>query len=71
MDEKMLVSLKRQIYDLFVGLLPTMTFGYQKWSLPKALAQRLRTAQKAMERKMLDIKIQDKTPSKDLRKQTG
>ena len=40
-------------------VLPTITYGCQTWSLNKQLANRLRTAQRAMERKILGIKLQD------------
>ena len=54
------LSLKRQVFDQCV--LPTMTYGCQTWSLTKATTQRLRTAQRAMERKMLKAKLKDKIP---------
>ena len=40
--------------------MPTMTCGCQTWSLNKQMTNKLRTAQRAMERKMLDLKLQDK-----------
>ena len=52
--------LKKQVMDQCV--LPTMTYGCQTWSLNKHVANKLRTAQRAMERKMLDLKLQDKIP---------
>ena len=48
-----------------------MTYGCQTWSLTKALAQKLRTAQRSMERKMLKIRIQDKVPCRKIRDKTG
>ena len=40
-------------------ILPTMTYGCQTWSLNKQMTNKLRTAQRAMERKMLDLKLKD------------
>ena len=40
--------------------MPTMTYGCQTWSLNKQMTNKLRTAQRAMERKMLDLKLKDK-----------
>ena len=37
-----------------------MTYGCQTCLLTKAMGQKLRTAQRAMERKMLKLKIKDK-----------
>ncbi|GFR93877.1 endonuclease-reverse transcriptase [Elysia marginata] len=48
------ISLKRQVYDQCI--LPTMTYGCQTWSMTKAVGQKLRVAQRAMERKMLGLK---------------
>ena len=67
-DDKMPMCLKRQVYDQCV--LPTMTYGCQTWSLTKALANKLRVAQRAMERKMLGIKIKDKIPCAVIRSRT-
>ena len=51
-------------------ILPSMTFGCQTWSLSKAMGQKLRTAQRAMERNMLDLKIKDKFPYTEIKKRT-
>ena len=45
-----------------------MTYGYQTWSLHKQTTNKLRTAQRAMERKMLDLKLKDKIPCSEIRK---
>ena len=47
-----------------------MTYGYQTWSLNKQMTNKLRTTQRAMERKMLDLKLQDKIPCSEIRKRT-
>ena len=56
-DRQLPISLKKQVMDQCV--LQTMTYGYQTWSLNKQMTNRLRTAQRALERKMLDLKLQD------------
>ena len=50
--------------------MPTMTYGCQTWSLNKQMTNKLRTAQRAMERKMLDLKLKDKIPCAEIRKRT-
>ena len=54
-DKQLPISLKKQVMDQCI--LPTMTYGCQTWSLNKQLTNKLRTAQRAMERKMLDLKL--------------
>ena len=54
-DKQLPISLKKQVMDQCI--LPTMTYGCQTWSLNKQMTNKLRTAQRAMERKMLDLKI--------------
>ena len=63
--------LKKQVMDQCI--LPTMTYGCQTWSLNKQTTNKLRTAQRAMERKMLDLKLKDKIlkiPCSEIRKRT-
>ena len=48
--------------------MPTMTYGCQTWSLTKQMTNILRTAQRAMEKKMLDLKLKDKIPCSEIRK---
>ena len=50
--------------------MPKMTYGCQTWSLNKQMTNKLRTAQRATERKMLDLKLQDKIPCSEIRKRT-
>ena len=57
-DKQLPISLKKQVMDQCI--LPTMTYGCQTWSLNKQTTNKLRTAQRAMERKMLDQKLKDK-----------
>ena len=63
--DQMQLSLKRQVFDQCVR--PTMTYGCQMWSLTKATTQRLRTAQRKMERKMLKAKWKDKILCREIR----
>ncbi|GFO21502.1 endonuclease-reverse transcriptase [Plakobranchus ocellatus] len=45
-----------------------MTYGCQIWTLTKQLCHKLQTAQRAMERKMLNIKLKDRIPTTEIRK---
>ena len=67
-DKQLQISLKKQVMDQCI--LPTMTYGCQTWSLNKQMTNKLRTAQRAMERKMLDLKLKDKIPCAEIRKRT-
>ena len=67
-DKQLPISLKKQVMDQCV--LPTMTYGCQTWSLNKQTTNKLRTAQRAMERKMLNLKLKDKMPCSEIRKRT-
>ena len=58
--------LKKQVMDQCV--LPIMTYGCQTWPLNKQMTNKLRTAQRAMDREMLDLKLQDKIPCSEIRK---
>ena len=55
LDEELPMSFRRQVFEQCV--VPSMTYGCQTWTLTKAMGQKLRTAQRAMERKMLKLKI--------------
>ena len=54
-DKQPSISLKKQVMDQCI--LPTMTYGCETWSLNIQTTNKLRTAQIAMERKMLDLKL--------------
>ena len=41
--------------------LPIMTYGCQTWSVNKQMTNKLRTAQRAMEGKTLDLKLYVRT----------
>ena len=47
-----------------------MCFGAKTWTTTKHLKQKLMTAQRAMERRMLNITIRDKIRNSEIRKQT-
>ena len=49
--------MKRKVFNQCV--LPAMTYGCQTWSLTKALVKKLERSQRAMERKMLIVKLKD------------
>ena len=51
--------------------LTCIIYGCQTWSLTKATTQRLRKAQRAMERKMLKAKLKDKIPCREIRAKTN
>ena len=59
---------KKKVMDQCV--LSTMAYGCRTWSLNKQLANKLRTAQRAMERNMLNLKLQGKIPCAEIRKRT-
>ena len=67
-DRKLPMSLIRRMYDQCV--IPTMTYGAETWTTTKQLEQELITAQRAIERRMLNITIRDKIRNTDTRKQT-
>jgi len=63
------MSLRRKVYNQCV--LPTMTYGSETWSTTKHLERKLHSAQRAMERQMLQISLRDKVRCTDIRHQTG
>ena len=67
-DSKLPMSLRRRMYNQCV--IPTMTYGAETWTTTKYLEQKLITAQRAMERRMLHITIRDKIRNSEIRKQT-
>ena len=59
---------KKQVMNQCV--LTIMTCDCQTWSLNQQLTNKLRTAQRALERKMLNLKLQDKIPCSEIRTRT-
>ena len=51
-------------------VLLTMTYGYETWTETKYLEQKLRTAQHARERRMLNITLRDKVRNSVMRNET-
>ena len=45
-----------------------MAYGCQTWSLNKQLINKLKTAQRVVEKKMFELKLQDKIPCSETRK---
>ena len=68
LDRHLPMSLKRKIFNQCV--LPAMTYGCQTWSLTKALAKKLETSQRAMERRMLNVKLKDRIRNTIIRQRT-
>jgi len=56
-DVKFPFTLKRKILNQCV--MPVLLYGAETWTTTKKMAQRLKSAHRAMERKMLNIKWQD------------
>src|ERR1700744_6356930 len=64
---KMNNSLKRKVFDSCV--LPVLTYGAETLTLTKASSNKLRVAQRAMERSMLGITLRDKKTNEWIRQQ--
>ena len=58
LDRHLPMSLKRKVFNQCV--LPAMTYGCRTWSLTKVLVKKLETSQRAMKRKMLNVKLKDR-----------
>ena len=65
---KMNNSLKRKVFDTCV--LPVLTYGAETLTLTKASENKLKVAQRAMERSMLGISLRDKYTNQWIRQQT-
>lgn len=65
---KMNNSLKRKVFDTCV--LPVLTYGAETLTLTKASENKLRVAQRAMERSMIGITLRDRMTNEWLRQQT-
>ena len=63
------MSLRRKVYNQCV--LPTMMYGSETWSLTKYSEAKLQSAQRAMERQMLNISLRNKVRCTTIRQQTG
>ena len=68
LDKTLPLSLKRQVFNQCV--IPTTAYGCETWAINKQQMTKLRSMQRAMERKVLGIKLKDKIPHHTIRKQT-
>jgi hypothetical protein len=66
---KMDIRLKTKVYEQCI--LPVMTYGSETLTLTKASANKLRVAQRAMERAMLGISLRDRKRNEWIRRKTG
>ena len=55
LDRNLPMWLKRKVFHQCV--LPTMTYGWQTWSLSKALVKKLEICKRVMKRKMVNVKL--------------
>ena len=62
------MSLYKMVFNQCV--LPAMTYGCQTWSFTKAFVKKLETSQRAIERKMLNVKLEDKIRNSIIRQRT-
>ena len=65
MDKNLPLSLKRQVFNKCI--IPTTAYGCETWAINKQQISKIRS----MERKILQIKLKDKIPHRDIRKQTN
>ena len=68
LDWHLPISLKRKVFNQCV--LPAMTYGRQTLSLTKALVKKLETSQRAMERRMLNVKLKDRIRNTTIKQRT-
>ena len=65
MDKNLRLSLKRQVFNQC--MIPNTAYGCETWAINKQKMTKIR----AMERKILQIKLKDKITQRDIRKQTN
>ena len=63
------ISLKRKTFNAYI--IPAMTYGCETWTLTKTIVHKLQVAQRAMERKILGIKITAKIPNEEISVKTN
>ena len=68
LDRHLPMSLKRKVFNQCV--LPAMTYGCQTWSLTKALVKKQETSQRAVERRMLNVKLKGRICNTTIRQRT-
>ena len=69
MDKNLPLSLKRQVFNQCI--IPTTAYGCKTWAINKQQMTKIRSMQRAMERKIPQIKLKDKILHRDIRKQTN
>ena len=65
MDKNLPLSLKRQVFNQCI--IPTTAYGCETWAINKQQMTKIRSMQRAMERKTLQIKLKDKIPHPDIK----
>jgi len=65
------LGLKSKVKILDSCILPVLSYGSQTWSLTKVQTQKLQKTQRAMERKIMGIRLRDKISNRELREKTG
>ncbi len=68
MNSNLPLSLKRKVYNQCI--LPILTYGSETWHLTNEQEEKLRSAQRGMERKMLGITWRDRKQAIWIREQT-
>ena len=68
-DKELPMSLKRKTLDQCI--LPKLTYSCETWAFTKENLKKVRTAQRAMERRMLGLTLLDKVSCKKIREKTG
>ncbi len=68
MNRNLPLSLKRKVYKQCI--LPVLTYGSETWRLTRELERKLRSAQRGMERRILDITWRDRKRASWIREQT-
>ena len=66
MDTNLPLSLKRQVFNQCI--IPTTAYGCGTWAINKHQMTKIRLMQRTMEIKILQIKLKDKIPHRDIRK---
>ena len=68
MDKEMPMCLKRKVFEQCV--IPSLTYGCETWPLKIETIQKMRSTQRAMERKIIGVSLLDKINHNIIREQT-
>lgn len=63
------MCLKRKVFDQCI--LPVLTYGAETLTLTKNTANKIRVAQRSMERAMLGLSLRDRVPNAEVRRRSG